>query len=228
MEEIDLEKYNFTYEIQYVQFMVELLKPYVEFEQFNTTESTVDIAGKSVLRRGLHIDLRKESGGKNPIDANQFIQFIQVDFPKIIEERRKMYNDEIEQEEKWRRTFQYVTRKPLERKKKAVKKKDRIIQEQNKKVVKVKKCGRWPAGISCPEDMDQNEYSEKCKYYIDTTDCEGNCCDNGKYTHYSLKLNSLILNLVNLDEINKVYWKRITTIDEVLRFLTNVKDHYIK
>ena len=38
MEDIDLTRYNFNYEIQYVQFMVELLKPYIEFQSFDTDE----------------------------------------------------------------------------------------------------------------------------------------------------------------------------------------------
>ena len=59
MEEINLQKYNLKFEIQYVQFMVKLLKPYVEFEQFNTTESTVNLAGESVLKKRIK-DIFKE------------------------------------------------------------------------------------------------------------------------------------------------------------------------
>ena len=109
MEEINLQKYNLKFEIQYVQFMVKLLKPYVEFEQFNTTESTVNLAGESVLKKGLKIFLKKENGIQESIDANQFIQFIQVDFPYIIREKVNMYKGELDKEEKEKKNFEITT-----------------------------------------------------------------------------------------------------------------------
>ena len=106
MEEINLQKYSLKFEIQYVQFMVELLKPYVEFEQFNTTESTVNLAGESVLKKGLKMFLKKENGIQESIDANQFIQFIQGDFPYIIQEKINMYKGELDKEEKEKKNFE--------------------------------------------------------------------------------------------------------------------------
>ena len=177
MEEINLEKYNLTFEIQYVQYMVELLKPYVEFEQFNTTESTVDIAGEPVLKKGLKMFLKKENGIQESIGVNQFIQFIQVDFPNIIQEKFNFLSNELTKNEK--------------------------------EIVKLYYGGSGGRGGGCPEGMDKNEYNEKRKYNSKTK----------KELSYKEH---------NLERIKKYSWDRIKTIDEVLRFLTNVKDHYIK
>ena len=203
MEEINLQKYSLKFEIQYVQFMVELLKPYVEFEQFNTTESTVNLAGESVLKKGLKMFLKKENGIQESIDANQFIQFIQGDFPYIIQEKINMYKGELDKEEKEKKNFEITTTSH----------------------------GRY-GSRRCPEGMDVHEYLEKKKYYEEITDLEGNSikAEENKpvttYTRYLLKMRPLRIKSNNLENIKKVYWDRIKTIEGVLHFLNNVKDHY--
>ena len=80
--------------------------------------------------------------------------------------------------------------------------------------------------------MDKHEYLEKKKYYEEITDLEGNSIKaeankpGTTYTRYLLKMRPLRIKSNNLEYINKVYWDRIKTIDGVLRFLNNVKDHY--
>ena len=102
MEDIDLTKYNFNYEIQFIQFMVELLKPYIEFQSFDTEGKRINLAGDSVSKKGLRIFLKKENGIQESIDENGFIQFIQVDFSTIRSEIKERYTNELtnEQEEK--------------------------------------------------------------------------------------------------------------------------------
>ena len=51
MENINLTKYNCNYEIQFVQLMVDVLKPYIEFQSFDTQEKRVNLAGESVPRK---------------------------------------------------------------------------------------------------------------------------------------------------------------------------------
>ena len=58
--EVDITKYNINYELQYVQFMVGLLRPYIEFECFDTEEKTTNLAGESVPKKGLKIFRKKE------------------------------------------------------------------------------------------------------------------------------------------------------------------------
>ena len=192
MEEINFQKYNLTFEIQYVQFMVELLKPYVEFRHFNTTENIVDIVGASVPKKELKMFLKKENGIQELINVTQFIHFIQIEFPKIIDEKSNIYHRKMHDEK--------------------IKKDD--FDEMSKP--------RGPyggRGRMCPEGMDKNEYLEKTAYY----DKQKNCPSN-----YDLKLRDFEKKINVVDKIRRVYWKRIETIEGVIRFLNNVKDHYIK
>ena len=89
MENIDLTKYNCNYELQFVQFMVDVLKPYIDFQSFDTEEKRINLAGESVPKKGLRIFLKKENGIQESIDENGFIQFIQVDFSTIRSELKE-------------------------------------------------------------------------------------------------------------------------------------------
>ena len=137
MENIDLTKYNCNYEIQFVQLMVEVLKPYIEFQSFDTEEKRVNLVGESVPKKGLRIFLKKENGIQESIDENGFIQFIQVDFSTIRSELKEKYTDELTKEQENKRNFDTITRGNM---------------------------GPY-GGRSKPHDMGQNEYDEKMEYY---------------------------------------------------------------
>ena len=111
MENIDLTKYNCNYEIQFVQLMVEVLKPYIEFQSFDTEEKRVNLAGECVPKKGLRIFLKKENGIQESIDENDFIQFIQVDFSTIRSEINVRYTRELNKEKERKINFDTITRR---------------------------------------------------------------------------------------------------------------------
>ena len=139
MENINLTKYNCNYEIQFVQFMVEVLKPYIEFQSYDTEEKRVNLAGESVPKKGLRIFLKKENGIQESIDENGFIQFIQVDFSTIRSEMKEMYMDELTNEQENKKQFDTITRGN----------------------VRMGRGLRYDPGRSKPHDMDKTEYDEK-------------------------------------------------------------------
>ncbi len=93
MEDTNLKDYDLSYEIQYIQLFVELLKPYIRFEtnpKFNGDK--------------LKIYLIQSDKVEQQIKIKQFIYFIQLDFPRLIntrisrllEEEKKEKDDHIE------------------------------------------------------------------------------------------------------------------------------------
>ena len=191
MENIDLTKYNCNYEIQFVQFMVEVLKPYIEFQSYDTEEKRVNLAGESVPKKGLRIFLKKENGIQESIDENGFIQFIQVDFSTIRSEMKEMYMDELTNEQENKKQFDTITRGNM---------------------------GPY-GGRAKPHDMDKTEYDEKIKYYETPP-------EQHRKSEYKKKINSINDNLRKIEEIGKICYGRTRTIQDVLLFLNNVKDHY--
>ena len=191
MENIDLTKYNCNYEIQFVQFMVEVLKPYIEFQSYDTEEKRVNLAGESVPKKGLRIFLKKENGIQESIDENGFIQFIQVDFSTIRSEMIKRYTNELTNEQENKKQFDTITRGNM---------------------------GPY-GGRAKPHDMDKTEYDEKIKYYETPP-------EQHRKSEYKKKINSINDNLRKIEEIGKICYGRTRTIQGVLLFLNNVKDHY--
>ena len=195
MENIDLTKYNCNYEIQFVQLMVEVLKPYIEFQSFDIEEKRVNLAGESVPKKGLRIFLKKENGIQESIDENGFIQFIQVDFSTIRNELKEMYTDELTKEQEKKRHFDTITRGNM---------------------------GPY-GGRSKPHDMGQNEYDEKMEYYGYLRKITVN---NPSPSEYEKRIRAINYNIRKLEDIGKICFQRTKTIQDVLHFLNNVKDHY--
>ena len=115
METIDLYQFgfdyrtnDFLYEIQYVQFMIKLLEPSIDFKVVNTDESIINLAGEPSLKKGLKMFVKKEHDVliQESIDKNQFIQFIQVEFPKLVKKKQTIINDEIQWEIEEKEKFQ--------------------------------------------------------------------------------------------------------------------------
>lgn len=87
MEDTNLKDYNLSYEIQYIQLFVELLKPYIRFEynpQFNGDK--------------LKIYLMNHDKTEVQLEKKQFIYFIQLDFPRIINIRMSQLLEEEKNE----------------------------------------------------------------------------------------------------------------------------------
>ena len=186
MENIDLTKYNCNYELQFVQFMVEVLKPYIDFQSFDTEEKRINLAGESVPKKGLRIFLKKENGIQESIDENGFIQFIQVDFSTIRSELKEKYTDELTKEQEKKRHFDTITRGNM---------------------------GPY-GGRSKPHDMSKTEFDEKMEYY------------GSQSSEYEKRIRAINYNIRKLEEIGKICYGRTKTIQDVLHFLNNVKDHY--
>ena len=204
MENIDLTKYNCNYEIQFVQFMVEVLKPYIEFQSYDTEEKRVNLAGESVPKKGLRIFLKKENGIQESIDENGFIQFIQVDFSTIRSEMIKRYTNELTNEQENKKQFDTITRGN----------------------VRMGRGLRYDPGRSKPHDMDKTEYDEKNKYYETPPEPSSAGPMQRQPSEYEKKINSINDNLRKIEEIGKICYGRTRTIQGVLLFLNNVKDHY--
>ena len=198
MENIDLTKYNCNYEIQFVQLMVEVLKPYIEFQSFDTEEKRVNLVGESVPKKGLRIFLKKENGIQESIDENGFIQFIQVDFSTIRSELKEKYTDELTKKQENKRNFDTITRGNM---------------------------GPY-GGRSKPHDMDQNEYDEKMAYYGYLRKITINPPQTPPPSEYEKKIYSINNNIRKLEDIGRNCYGRTKTIQDVLHFLNNVKDHY--
>ena len=190
MENIDLKKYNCNYELQFVQLMVEVLKPYIEFQSYDTEEKRVNLAGESVPKKGLRIFLKKENGIQESIDENGFIQFIQVDFSTIRSEMKEKYTDELTKEQVKKRHFDTITRGNM---------------------------GPY-GGRSKPHDMSKTEYDEKMEYY--------GYLRSDTLSEYEKKIRSINNNIRELEKIGQICFQRTNTIQDVLHFLNNVKDHY--
>ena len=118
METIDLYQFgfdyrtnDFSYEIQYVQFMIKLLEPSIDFKVVNTDESIINLAGEPSLKKGLKMFVKKANGIQELIDKNQFIQFIQIEFPKLVKKKQTIINDEIKWEIDEKEKFHTNTRR---------------------------------------------------------------------------------------------------------------------
>ena len=198
MENIDLTKYNCNYEIQFVQLMVEVLKPYIEFQSFDIEDKRVNLAGESVPKKGLRIFLKKENGIQESIDENGFIQFIQVDFSTIRNELKEMYTDELTKEQEKKRHFDTITRGNM---------------------------GPY-GGRSKPHDMSKTEYDEKMEYYESPPRTGLGINDPTPPSEYEKRIRAINYNIRKLEDIGKICYGRTRTIQDVLLFLNNVKDHY--
>ena len=198
MENIDLTKYNCNYEIQFVQLMVEVLKPYIEFQSFDIEEKRVNLAGESVPKKGLRIFLKKENGIQESIDENGFIQFIQVDFSTIRSELKEKYTDELTKEQENKRNFDTITRGNM---------------------------GPY-GGRAKPHDMDKTEYDEKMEYYGYLHKITINPPQPHTLPEYEKRIRAINYNIRKLEDIGKICFQRTKTIQDVLHFLNNVKDHY--
>ena len=197
MENIDLTKYNCNYEIQFVQLMVEVLKPYIEFQSFDIEEKRVNLAGESVPKKGLRIFLKKENGIQESIDENGFIQFIQVDFSTIRNELKEKYTDELTKKQENKRNFDTITRGTSDRRRR-----------------------------SKPHDMSKTEYDEKMEYYESPPRTGLGINDPTPPPEYEKRIRAINYNIRKLEDIGKIWFQRTKTIQDVLLFLNNVKDHY--
>ena len=198
MENIDLTKYNCNYEIQFVQFMVDVLKPYIEFQSFDTEEKRVNLAGESVPKKGLRIFLKKENGIQESIDENGFIQFIQVDFSTIRSELKGKYTDELTKEQEKKKHFDTITRGNM---------------------------GPY-GGRSKPHDMSKTEFDEKMEYYGYLHKITINPPQPHPPPEYEKRIRAINYNIRKLEDIGRNCYGRTKTIQDVLHFLNNVKDHY--
>ena len=197
MENIDLTKYNCNYEIQFVQLMVEVLKPYIEFQSFDIEEKRVNLAGEFVPKKGLRIFLKKENGIQESIDENGFIQFIQVDFSTIRSELKKKYTDELTKGQENKRNFDTITRGTSDRRRR-----------------------------SKPHGMSKTEFDEKMEYYGYRHKITINPLPPPPLPEYEKKIRAINYNIRKLEDIGKICYGRTRTIQDVLHFLNNVKDHY--
>tara|TARA_B100000745_G_C20051774_1_gene358691 strand:- start:95 stop:763 length:669 start_codon:yes stop_codon:yes gene_type:complete len=219
MENIDLKRYsfdykdlNFIYEIQYIQFMIELLEPYIEFNVVNTNETTTNLSGEPTLRKGLKIFVKKDHGIQESIDENQFIQFIQVEFPKVVKGKQQMFKEEMSKENQ-----------------------EKVEFEKNAKHTDRMGRNNFVTTYTCPQNMDQSEYDEKYNYYVDTVDSSGNSykptmlLNEPTYTltRFALKMKHKKDKINTLENILKINRIKHSTVRGVIHFLNIVKDHYI-
>ena len=65
---IDLNRYNLSYDIQFIELMIELLEPYIDFKR---------------LHNGIYI-YRINDGVKKKITNKEYIIFIQKEYPEMI------------------------------------------------------------------------------------------------------------------------------------------------
>lgn len=90
MEDINLDDYDLSYEIQYIQLFIELLKPYIKFEIVKNRSDKL-----------FNIYLINE-GKSRQLNQKQFIYFLQLDFPRIIQMR---ISSQLEEEKEEKRLY---------------------------------------------------------------------------------------------------------------------------
>ena len=74
-------------------------------------------------------------------------------------------------------------------------------------------------GRSKPHDMSKTEYDEKMAYYDSPRSLP-------PPSEYEKKIRAINNNIRKLEDIGKICFQRTKTIQDVLLFLNNVKDHY--
>ena len=89
------------YELEYINFMIEVLKPFIEFQRVSSRGCSV---GSGQGTDKIRIYLKRSGVINEMIDRKQFIHFIQITFPEKIKEeinnveysksRIKLYNAE--------------------------------------------------------------------------------------------------------------------------------------
>jgi hypothetical protein len=93
MEYTNLDEYDLSYELQYVQLMVNILNPYIKFKK---------------VEQKMEIYLKKDRS-LHTINKKQFIYFIQFDLPRIICMRSKpLYEEKIEEKRKHKAFINYT------------------------------------------------------------------------------------------------------------------------
>ena len=97
MEEINLNSYDCNYEMQYAELMVELLTPYVNF----TSTGHRDANGN---RLKIYLLIKENENEIGLINVKHFINFIQIDFPRIIHERR---NDIVKSRQEEQKQYEH-------------------------------------------------------------------------------------------------------------------------
>ena len=117
---------------------------------------------------------------------------------------KEMYMDELTNEQENKKQFDTITRGN----------------------VRMGRGLRYDPGRSKPHDMDKTEYDEKNKYYETPQAPSSAGAMQRQPSEYEKKINSINDNLRKIEEIGKICYGRTRTIQDVLLFLNNVKDHY--
>ena len=120
MEDINLKDYDLCYEIQYIQLFVELLKPYIRFEsnpQFKGTK--------------LKIYLIQSDKVEQEIKPKQFIYFIQLDFPRLINIRMsRILEDEKKEKNEHTEYINHITGKYVTQKLEVLSREEMIAKKR--------------------------------------------------------------------------------------------------
>ncbi|MBU79529.1 MAG: hypothetical protein CMD29_05350 [Flavobacteriales bacterium] len=98
MEDINLDDYDLSYELQYMQLFTKLLEPYIKFENIQTR-----------IEPHLNIYLIKGCGRLQLLNRKNFVYYLQIDFPRIMYQKMKQIKDEIETEIKNQKKFMNIT-----------------------------------------------------------------------------------------------------------------------
>jgi len=101
MEVIDLDEYNLNYELQYIDLMVRVLKPFIRFhcKKDVVSGSKTEIFKTEIFKRGSGILIEEK------ITVKEFIYFIHYTFPEIVQKELEKVEEEEEDEELKRKVF---------------------------------------------------------------------------------------------------------------------------
>ncbi len=92
---INLDDYNISYDLQYYTLMIKLLEPYITFKKSPT---------------GFTINQKLEKSKFSIITWLDYIHFIQLKFPAIIDEELKILKNDLSNEETRKEAYSHHTR----------------------------------------------------------------------------------------------------------------------
>ena len=191
--------FNQHYELDYINFMIEVLKPFIEFQRSNILEGTP-----------IRICLKRSGKMNEVIDIKKFIHFIQKTFPEIIKKEINIINSEIYSINCERDAFKALISMSIEDYKQEYINNHKIQKDPNVDYQKF-------------IDMDWNEMDKMREFYGFTNKYNVNCTMDLQNTEYYKKRKYLNNKSTYFSQLFKFNFINHGLIEDVLKFINNLE-----